>query len=137
MKKLVICLVTMMILTVGTASAAPSGAAIGMLDMEKIMAESPKVKALQEQFNQKGLELENQLAADKQNLTPEQYKQKKEEAFKAYLQTKLNFEVQIDTSVRQAAERVAKEKSLSLIVFKNSVLFGGIDITQDVMQKMQ
>jgi outer membrane protein len=136
MKKLLACLVTMMILTIGTAVAAPSGG-IGILDMNKLTAESPKIRALDEQLRLKGQELYNQLAAEKPNLTPEQFKQKEEEAFKAFLQTKLNFEAQIDTGIRQAAEQVAKEKSLSLVIYKNSVVFGGTDITQDVIQKMK
>lgn len=137
MKKIFSCLAIIMILTIGSAVAAPAGGTIGVVDMDKIYAESPQVKVLQEQLSQKGQELHKQLAAEKQKLSPEEFQKKEEEAFRTYLEIKLNFEAQIDTSIRRAAEQVAKEKKLSLIVDKDSVSYGGMDITQDVMHKMQ
>ncbi|HBS58744.1 MAG TPA: molecular chaperone Skp [Firmicutes bacterium] len=137
MQKLCVYLAVVLMLLTGTAFAAPAGEAVGILDINKLMAESPKVKALQVQLDEKYVELRKQLETEKPNLTPEQFKQKQDEAFKTLLQTKLNFDAQIDESIRQAAAEVAKEKGLSLVVIQNSVTYGGTDITQDVLNKMR
>jgi len=137
MKKVLVCLAAILMLFTGPVFAAPAGEAMGVLDINKLMAESPKVKTLQVQLDEKYMELRKQLDTEKPNLTEEQFKQKQDEAFKTLLQTKLNFDAQIDESIRQAAAEVAKEKGLSLVVIKNSVTYGGTDITQDVLKKMR
>lgn len=115
---------------------AQSGA-IGVLDVNKVMSESPKVKQYQDQLNQKGQELTKQLDAEKPGLTPEQYQAKQEAAYKDFLQTKQTMETQIDESIKQATEQVAKEKRLGTIMYKNGIAYGGTDVSQDVINKMQ
>ncbi|HWR56404.1 MAG: OmpH family outer membrane protein [Bacillota bacterium] len=115
---------------------AQSGA-VGVLDINKVMSESPKVKEYQEQLNQKGQELTKQLDTEKPNITAEQFQTKQEAAYKDFLQMKQELETKIDDSVKQATEQVAKEKKLGTIIYKNGVAYGGTDVTQDVMNKMQ
>lgn len=136
MKKVLICLAAMLVLLTGTVAAAPAGEAVGTLDIKTIMAESPKIKALQVRLDDKYMELSKQLEAEKSKLAPEQYKHKQDEAFKALLQTKLNIDVQIEELIMQAASEVAREKQLSLVVHKGRIAYGGIDITKDVLTKM-
>lgn len=115
---------------------AQSGA-VGVLDINKVMSESPKVKEYQEQLNQKGQELTSKLDAEKPSISAEQFQTKQEAAYKEFLQMKQDFEQKIDDSVKQATEQVAKEKKLSTVIYKNGVAYGGTDVTQDVMNKMQ
>lgn len=115
---------------------AQSGA-VGVLDVNKVMAESPKVKEFQDQLNQKGQELTKQLDAEKPNLSAEQFQAKQETAYKDFLQTKQTLETQIDDTIKQATEQVAKEKKLGAIMYKNGVAYGGTDVTQDVINKMK
>lgn len=115
---------------------AQSGA-IGVLDMNKVMSESAKVKEFQEQLNVKGQELTKQLDAEKASLTPEQFQVKQEAAYKDFLQTKQTLETQIDDNIKQVTEQVAKEKKLSAIIYKNGVAYGGTDVTQAVIDKMK
>lgn len=137
MKRILICLATMMIFATGIAFAAPAGDAIGILDVNLLKTESAKFKALQAQLSQKDQELKKQLDEQKASLSAEEFKKKQEEAFKTFLQTMMNFEMQIETSIRQAAEQVAKEKNLDIVIYKNNVIYGGVDITRDVINKIQ
>jgi outer membrane protein len=138
MKRFIICLAAVFALTIGTAAAAPApNGLIGVIDVNKIMAESPQVQAYQDKLTQKGQELTTQLNAEKPNLSEQEYKQKQDAAYKVFLQLKKDLEGQIDSSITTAIEQVAKEKGLSTVVYKNSVAFGGMDITKDVMNKMK
>lgn len=128
------CFVVIFALLLG--GCAQSGA-VGVLDVNKVMTESPKVKEFQDQLNQKGQELTKQLDAEKPSLTAEQYQTKQEAAYKDFLQTKQTLETQIDDHIKQATEQVAKEKKLSTIMFKNGVAYGGTDVTEDVINKMK
>ena len=111
--------------------------AIGILNVEKVMTESAKVKQLQDQLNSRGKELSDQLEKDKPNISAEEYQKRQEAAYGEFLRTKQDLESQIDNAIKQALEQVAKEKNLGVVLYKNGVAQGGIDITDDVLKKMQ
>ena len=111
--------------------------AIGILNVEKVMTDSAKVKQLQDQLNNRGKELSDQLEKDKPNISAEEYQKRQETAYGEFLRTKQDLESQIDNAIKQALEQVAKEKNLGVVLYKNGVAQGGIDITDDVLKKMQ
>ena len=111
--------------------------AIGILNVEKVMTDSAKVKQLQDQLNNRGKELSDQLEKDKPNISAEEYQKRQEAAYGEFLRTKQDLESQIDNTIKQALEQVAKEKNLGIVLYKNGVAQGGIDITDDVLKKMQ
>ncbi|EGO62897.1 OmpH family outer membrane protein [Acetonema longum] len=143
MKKSMICLMTIVMVMLGAnvgVAAPQSGSqssSIGVIDVDRIMAESPKVKALQEQLNQVAKSYTDQLEAEKPNLSPEEYEKKREIVYQKFLRKKQELEKQVDQSLKQALEAVAKTKKLSLILYKNSVAFGGTDITSEVIKVMK
>ena len=111
--------------------------AIGLLNVEKVMSDSAKVKQLQDQLNNRGKELSDQLEKDKPGISAEEYQKRQETAYGEFLRTKQDLESQIDNTIKQALEQVAKEKNLGIVLYKNGVAQGGIDITDDVLKKMQ
>jgi outer membrane protein len=135
MKRITVLIVLLVFLAAGTAAAAPND--VGIIDVERIMAESPKVKTLQAQLNEKARELTQQLEAEKPSLTPEQFTEKQQSVYNKFLEIKKGLEAQVDASIKQAIAQVAKEKKLNLVLYKNSVAYGGIDITADIIAKMQ
>lgn len=111
--------------------------AIGVLNVEKVMSDSPKVKQLQDQLNVKGKELSDQLEKDKPSISAEEYQKRQEAAYGEFLKIKQDLETQIDSSIKQALDQVAKEKKIGVVLYKNGVAQGGTDITEDVIKKMQ
>lgn len=116
---------------------AANKATVGVLDVNKVMSDSPKVKSFQEQLNAKGKELTDTLEKDKPNISAEEYQKRQETAYNDFLKVKQDYEGQIDAAIKQTLEQVAKDKGLSVILYKNSVAQGGTDITDAVIQKMQ
>jgi outer membrane protein len=122
---------------VGAAPKSDSQSTIGIVDIERVMSESPKVKALQAQLDQIGKELSKKVEAEKANLSPEELRKKREAAIQEFQSKKKELESQVDLSIKQALEKVAKEKKLSLILYKNGVAHGGTDITNEVISSMK
>lgn len=110
---------------------------IGFIDVSKIMGENPKAKEFQDQLNQLGKQFTSQLEVEKTNLTPMQFKQKQEELYGEFMKVKKEMEDRIDANVRQAIEKVAKEKNLVMVLSKMSTDIGTIDVTLDVMNYME
>ena len=114
-----------------------SNQTVGVLDVNKVMTESPKVKQFQDQLNARGKELSDQLEKDKAGLSAEEFQKRQEAAYGEFLKTKQDLEGQIDTTIKQALDQIAQEKKLGVILYKNGVAQGGTDITDDVIKKLQ
>ena len=111
--------------------------AVGILDVEKVMADSPKVKQMQEQLNVKGKALSDQLEKEKPGISDEEYQKRQQAAYGEFLKMKQDLETEIDNSIKKALDQTAKEKNLGIVLYKSGVAHGGTDITEDVVKKMQ
>ena len=116
---------------------------IGSVDVSKVMTEAPRVKKLMEEAQTKVTEEQNKFeqANAGKELTDE-------EAFKAQMdfQRKLEsinqaYAAQIKSRMDVVIEEISREKNLDVVINNSSeqkILFrGGIDVTQDVINKMQ
>ena len=112
-------------------------AAIGIVDMQKVMSENAKIKQMQEQLNSKAKALTESLEKDKATLKPEEFQQKEQAAYAEFMKMKQEFEAEIETKTKKVLEEVAKEKKLGAVIYKNGMAWGGIDVTEDVMKKLQ
>ncbi|MBP2665039.1 MAG: outer rane chaperone Skp (OmpH) [Firmicutes bacterium] len=131
----------LLIIMVSTALLAGCGAekpsTIGIVDMQKVMTENPKIKQMQEQLNTKAKELTANLEKEKATLKPEEFQQKEQLAYAEFMRLKQEFEAQIETQTKKVLEEVAKEKKLGAVIYKNGMAWGGIDVTEDVLKKLQ
>lgn len=118
-------------------TAVASGQKAGVVDMKRVVSESPKIRALQEELSAKGRELAEQLEKDKAVLSAEELHVKQQTAYGEFMEFKKSIENRFDEVVNKALAEVGKEKSLNLILYKSTVAFGGMDITQDVINKLQ
>ena len=132
---LLIALMSGMLLLSGCGAEKPS--TIGIVDMQKVMTENPKIKEMQEQLNKKAQEITANLEKEKTTLKPEEYQQKEQLAYAEFMQMKQEFETKIQQQIQKILEDVAKEKKLGAVIYKNGMAWGGIDITDDVLKKLQ
>jgi len=114
-----------------------SSANVGVVDVNKVMTESPKVKQFQEQLNVKGKEFSDQLEKEKAALSPADFQKRQETVYGEFMKVKQEMEVQVDTSIKQTLEQISKDKKLSVVLYKNGVAQGGTDITDEVIKKLQ
>ena len=119
----------------GCAAEKPS--TIGIVDMQKVMTENPKIKQMQDQLNTKAKELTENLEKERATLKPEEFQQKEQAAYAEFMKMKQEFEAQIETQTKKVLEEVAKEKKLGAVIYKNGMAWGGVDVTEDVLKKLQ
>lgn len=123
------------VLLTGCGAEKPS--TIGIVDMQKVMTENPKIKQMQEQLNTKAQELTANLEKQRAALKPEEFQQKEQLAYAEFMKLKQEFEAQIETQTKKVLEEVAKEKKLGAVIYKNGMAWGGIDVTDEVLKKLQ
>ena len=111
--------------------------AIGIVDMQKVMTENGKIKEMQEQLNKKAQEITAALEKERTTLKPEEFQQKEQLAYAEFMKMKQEFESKIQLQIQTVLEGIAKEKKLGAVIYKNGLAWGGVDITEDVLKKLQ
>ena len=116
---------------------------IGYVDVSKVMAEAPRVKTLMEEAQSKVTEAQqkceqenaNKQMSDEESLKVQMDFQRKLESInQAYAS-------QIKSRMDVVIGEISREKNIDVVINNSSeqkILFqGGLDITQDVINKMQ
>lgn len=136
--RLGVLLVAAFIFVALTSGVAAADEKIGVIDSQKIIFQHPKFEGVTKQLQQisKNKENEMKLAVDKE---PDQ--NKKAQIFN----TKRNELAQEEARLMQpifkeaelAVRTVAKVKKVTVVIEKSAVYFGGVDITDDVIQELK
>lgn len=120
----------------GIASAAGNGN-VGVVDYRQLMSQHPNLQSANEQmqkavtdaqkeFEEKSANMSDQEKADYYNQTQERLQVKQQELLDP-----------IEKSVDDAIKKVADAKGLSVVLDKNTVVYGGQDITNDVVSRLK
>lgn len=121
------------------AGCSATGEKIGIVDMDKVVKESPKAQEFQNQLDQIGTEIQNEYKAIEENndLNEEEKNTKKEEVLQRFVAAKQELEEKLNSAIETAVKEIASEKKLEVIFYKHSVRYGGVDITQEVIEKLK
>lgn len=120
----------------GIASAAGNGN-VGVVDYRQIMSQHPNLQTAnsqmqqavtdaQKEFEEKSKNMSDQEKADYYNQTQERLQVKQQELLDP-----------IEKSVNDAIKKVADAKGLSVVLDKNTVVYGGTDVTNDVVSRLK
>ena len=109
----------------------------GVIDAQKVLAESPKIQAIQAELTTKSEEMQKELRKDQKSMSAAQFQKKQQEKMQELMVIKKGLESQLEATISAAADEVAQEKKLNLILYKQGVAQGGIDVTEDMIKKLQ
>ncbi len=120
-------------------------AKIGYLDGERVMKEAPQISAIVDEGNSKlsdsRKEIEAELAKDKTTMSESDYQKAQAEAQSKLMATQQQYSTQMKQKVDTAVEAVVKAKGLDVVLDNEqsgkTVIQGGQDITDEVIQKLQ
>ena len=117
---------------------------IGYVDGAKIMNEAPQIKAVIEEGGKKAEEIQNEAQTTLEN-NPDWTEEEQNKAIME-LQRKLQgieqaYSTQLKYKFDEALAAIAQEKKLDVVVDSSEnqpvVLMGGIDVTDEVIKKLQ
>lgn len=146
MKKLSIILSTIAVLLLGVGIGCLikcNKPKVAVVDMLTIVNKSAQVEALKNEQTAKTQELMAWLQSVQEEVKKEKNSEKQEELLKKHneeftakreeMANQYNTELQkIDSDITSTIIEVAKQKGFSLVVAKGVVVYGGVDITEDV-----
>ena len=120
-------------------------AKIGYIDGDRIMKEAPQIQSLVEEGNAKiqqaQEDAEKDLAEKKGTMSDEDYQKAQADARRKVAGLNQSYSVQLKQKLDAALADVAKEKKLDAVVDNHAqqkvVIEGGIDVTDDAINKLQ
>lgn len=137
MKRNKLALLLVLVFVAALLGGCSTGQKVGVVDVSKVMTDSPKVKQFQDDFNVKGKTTIESLEKEKATLSPEEFAKRQQVVYGEFMKVKQDMESQVQGVVKQAVEEISKEKKLDVVLYKEGVAQGGTDITDDVVKKLQ
>ncbi|MCR5833180.1 MAG: OmpH family outer membrane protein [Selenomonadaceae bacterium] len=120
----------------GNIASAASSSSVGVIDYQQVIAAHPDVQGLQGQLettiNEIRKEFEEKSAGMNDQEKADYYRQSQERI--ANKQSELI--APIEQAVQTAIKKVADKKGISVVIEKMAVIYGGQDITQDVIAEL-
>lgn len=117
---------------------------VGYVDTERVAQESPQLKTVAEEASQKLLEAQQQAEADfaaKQNPTQEEFQNAQVELQRKMASINQIYMTQLRQKMDVAIAGALKDKDLDAVVdstkMQKTVFLGGVDLTDEVIQKLQ
>ncbi len=143
MKKLLV--TTLLLAAMGITNAAMADTKIAVVDVPAVVNKSAQVQALKKEQQTKMQDLEKWLTTARADVEKQKTQEGKEKLLKKYntefekkkadiaknYQTKLQ---EIDKSITASIASQAKLKGYDMVITKGTVLYGGEDITTDIMK---
>ena len=127
---------------VGSAQSAKSAVPVGAIDMPKALFSHPKSKgakeALQKFFEERQKDVDSKFGANK-NLTEEEKKQAQTLMSKyeqEIAQKDKELTEQLLADIQVSMKKIATQKNLTVILDKTVVLYGGTDVTEDIIKDL-
>ena len=117
---------------------------IGTLDRTRVQEEAPASKAVVAEANEKLMEAQQEAQSKFEAnpaMTPEEAQQLQMETQRKMAGLNQMYSIQLEQKMNVAVQDIVKEKKLDVVMDSSktypSVLMGGMDITDQVIQKLQ
>ncbi|MBR3457348.1 MAG: OmpH family outer membrane protein [Selenomonadaceae bacterium] len=117
---------------------------VGYVDEVRIADEAPQIKATMEEANKKLVETQQELEKQFQehpNMSMEEAQKLQQEAQRKAMGLNQQYMTQVQQKMNVALAEIAKEKQLDVVVsnedLQKTILLGGIDVTNEAIQKLQ
>ena len=124
-------------LAAGTMWLRSPGSNVGVVDLARIVAESPLAQRYEKQLADKYKELQTQLEEEKTNLDEKGREAREKELMAEYLQLKQELEGKLEKEIDEALANIARQKNLGIVVYREAVRYGGQDVTGDVVKALK
>lgn len=118
-------------------AAACTGPAVGVVDSRRILSESLPALAYQRQLDERERAMAADLSALAGRLSQGDLEARRQVHLKELQALKLELEGRLNEQVRRAVEEVARDRRLRVVLVKEATAVGGVDVTEDVLERLK
>ena len=140
MKKKLIALVCSLMMALGfssTALAADQSALVGFVNVQYVLQNYPGIKDVLQQISDEKVRLQNQYNEQAQSLSDADKNAMSANLSQEYNKYENNTMAPVQQKIQKTIAKVAKEHGIQNVVNSNSMLYGGKDLTEEVVKALQ
>lgn len=121
----------------GMLSGCGSDDKIGTVDLERVQQEAPLMQQYKQKTEDKQKAVEEELKQAQATMSPEDFQKKQAQAQQELNIFGASMQRQFMSDIQSKLGEIAKEKKVGIVVVKEAVPQGGVDMTDDLIKKMQ
>ena len=110
---------------------------VGVVDMSRVQKEAPLVQQYKQKTEDKQKSIEKELQDAQQSMSAEDFQKKQQQAQQELNIFGASMQRQFMSDIQSKLGDIAKDKNVGIIVVKEAVPSGGIDVTNDLIAKLQ
>ena len=110
---------------------------VGVVDMSRVQKEAPLVQQYKQKTEDKQKSIEKELQDAQQNMSAEDFQKKQQQAQQELNIFGASMQRQFMSDIQSKLGDIAKDKNVGIIVVKEAVPSGVIDVTDDLIAKLQ
>lgn len=146
MKKIAFLILSILVAGTLIAGCGKNESKIAYIDMNRVIKEAPQVATLNKDFETKLSEIEKEkadLLQKRDTMKPEEFQQKAMAITQKEQSIQMGIQTQFANLIEPVYIQISEEKDLSVILNKvnsysqKTVEYGGIDVTDDVIEKLK
>lgn len=110
---------------------------IGTVDLSRVQQEAPLVQQYKQKTEDKQKAVTEELKQAQASMSPEEFQKKQAQAQQELNIFGASMQRQFMSDIQSKLGDIAKEKNVGIVVVKEAVPQGGIDVTDDLIAKLQ
>ena len=110
---------------------------VGVVDMSRVQKEAPLVQQYKQKTEDKQKSIEKELQDAQQSMSAEDFQKKQQQAQQELNIFGASMQRQFMSDIQSKLGEIAEDKNVGIIVVKEAVPSGGIDVTDDLIAKLQ
>lgn len=120
-----------------SSSAGASSSNVGIVDYSQLISQHPGMQAAREKYQAEAQQMQDEFNQKAASMTPEQQQEYVVQKQKEMQDKQKELIDPIRQDIEKNVKDVADTRGINVVLDKNNVLYGGQDITQSVLQKIQ
>ena len=140
MKKKLMALVCSLMMALGfssTALAADQSSLVGFVNVQYVLQNYPGIKDVLQQISDEKVRLQNQYNEQSQSLSDTDKNAMSANLSQEYNKYENNTMAPVQQKIQKTIAKIAKEHGIQNVVNSNSMLYGGKDLTEEVVKALQ
>lgn len=109
---------------------------IAVLDVDLLLQKSHLAQELHNDLVELGTNLQQEYLEKEESLTDKEKQNELEKMDQEFMRNKKQMEQVLNGRINTIISQLAREKNLDVVVDKNSTYYGGIDITGEVIERL-
>ncbi|MCK8816373.1 OmpH family outer membrane protein [Natroniella sulfidigena] len=110
---------------------------VGVMDQDRVWTESEQAANYQEKLNNKIEDIQEEYKQQVEGLEEQEQLEKHQQTYEEINQLQDDLRDQFIAEIEQVVKEIAVEEELDMILDQQDVRYGGVDITEQVIEKLQ